>query len=306
MYTFTRNELGMFKSICDGRRSVTDLTSATAMSAMSTYRIAHKLSSKKVIMLRREGKRTLFVPSSHGHSKALAEFLKGIGRSIDPLVGSRLLVLLSVSSNEKDLEMIAEETGLAVESVRRIVWSLKGYGVVRQERRRISVPQVDTALVRFLKDFSKGACAAVLEDKAPSGAVIWSEGLEFLFASREPVESPGISETGITAMSQRGLQFISDTRYYHYAYWQPRLRREDVALHNLLVDPNSSRGIAYSLLFLMKEGYNQGYLINRGEAVGVGELSRETVRYLDGETVGNANFPTRKELDELRSQYGVD
>lgn len=305
MYALRRNELVVFRSMCDGHGSVDDLREDTGLSAISIYRAAQSLSSKRLVTIRREGRRHKLSPSSHEHSKALAAYLEGGRRPIEPLVGSRLLVLLSVSSHPKDLDRIAEETELTSESVRRLVWALKNFGAVSQQRQMLSIPQSDVALVRFLRDFSKGACAAVLEGVASAGTVLWSEGLEFVFAARKLDDGKGARETGTTAMSRRGLQFISDTRYYHFALWRPRLRPEAIALHNLLVDPNSTRGIAYSLLFLMKTGCDSDYLLRQGDAVGAGELSRQVVAYLGGKTVKNAHFPSRSDLEELRAQYGV-
>lgn len=304
MYVLNRNELRAFKSICDGAKSTADLVDALDISTISVYRTINSLSSNKLIEARRTGKRIQLSPSSHGHSKALAAYLEG-KRPIDPLIGSRLLVLLSVSGNPKVMERVAEEVRLSSESVRRIVWALRGFGAVSQEKRTISIPSSDTMLARFLQDFSKGACAAALESIAPSGTVLWSEGLEFIFSARSPVEARGVSETGITAMSKRGLRFMSDTRYYHYAYWRPRLRREDIAMHQILVDPSSTRNLSYGLLFLMKEGYNASYLAELGDAVGACRLSGQMAEYLSEGVVDNPHFPSRADMAELRAQYGV-
>jgi hypothetical protein len=214
-------------------------------------------------------------------------------------------VLLSVSSVQKSLDRVAEEVMLTRESVRRIVWALKGFGTVRQDRRMISIPQQDIALERFLQDFSKGASEAWLESLTPAGTVLWNEGLEFLFTSRAPVSSRGVSETGITAMSKRGLQFISDTRYYHCAYWRPKLRKEDIAMHQILIDPNSTRNISYGLLFLMKEGCNPSYLAMLGDAIGASVLARQIAEYLKSEVVENPRFPSQSDMAQLRAQYGV-
>lgn len=305
MYALNRNELRTFKAICDGTRSTADLAKALKVSPISVYRAIQSLSSEKLIETRRTGRTLLLLPSPHGHSKALAAYLEGSGRPIEPLIGSRLLVLLSVSSVQKSLDRVAEEVMLTRESVRRIVWALKGFGAVRQDRRMISIPQQDIALVRFLQDFSKGASVAWLESITPAGTVLWNEGLEFLFTSRAPVSSRGVRETGITAMSERGLQFISDTRYYHCAYWRPKLRKEDIAMHQILIDPNSTRNTSYGLLFLMKEGCNPSYLAMLGDAIGASVLARQIAEYLRSEVVENPHFPSRAEMEELRVQYGV-
>jgi len=306
MYVLNRNELRVFKAICDGAKSTADLENALRISTISVYRAAQSLSSSKIIEITREGKRILLSPSPHGHSKALTAYMEGNGRPIEPLIGSRLLVLLSVSSNSKSMDRIAEEVMLTSESVRRITWALKSFGAVRQEKRTISIPQSDTALVRFLQDFSKGACDAMLESIAPTGTVLWNEGLEFIFSSRSPVNTRGVSETGITAMSKRGLRFISDTRYYHCAFWRPRLKKEDIAMHQILIDPNSTRNISYALLFLMKEGYNPLYIAKLGDAAGAGVHSRQVVEYLRGGVVENPHFPSKSDMAQLRTQYGVD
>ena len=305
MYELTKSELVVFRSVCDGLGSMADLRAASGLSALSVYRTAQSLSSKKLVTVQREGRRLVLSAGPHGHSKALASYLEGGRRPIEPLIGSRLLVLLSISSNPKDLGRVAKETKLAAETVRRLAWALKGFGAVSQERRTISIPRSDVVLARFLRDFSKGACAAVLEDKAATGTVLWSEGLEFVFTARRLDDAAGVQETGITAMSRRGLQFISDAKYYHFGYWRARLRPEDIALHNLLVNPNSTRSIAYSLLFLTKERYNPKYLLQQGESVGAGEIAGQVVRYLNGEAVDSTHFPGRDELKEMGSQYGV-
>jgi len=305
MYALNINELRTFKAICDGTGSTAGLAKALNVSPISVYRAIQSLSSMKLIEARRTGKRLLHSPSAHGHSKALAAYLRGNGRPIEPLIGSRLLVLLSVSSIPKSLDRVAEEVMLTSESVRRIVWTLKGFGAIRQDKSTISIPQQDTALVRFLQDFSRGASMATLDSIAPAGTILWNEGLEFIFTSRAPVSSRGVSETGITAMSKRGLQFISDTRYYHCAYWRPRLKKEDIAMHQILIDPNSTRNISYGLLFLMRGGYNPAYLAKAGYAIGAGVLAIHITEYLKGEVVDNPHFPNESDMEQLRAQYGV-
>lgn len=305
MYVLNRNELRVFKAICEGARSTADLVHTLGISTISVYRAVGSLASSKLVGTRRLGKSIEVSPSAHGHSKALAAYLEGSRRPIDPLIGSRLLVLLSVSSNPKAMERVAEEVGLSSESVRRIVWDLRGFGAVNQERRTISVPNSDTMLTRFLQDFSKGSCAAVLESIAPTGSVLWSEGLEFIFSSRTPVDALCAAETGITAMSKRGLRFMSDTKYYHYAYWRPRLRNEDIALHQILVDPSSTRNISYGLLLLMKEGYSPAYLSKQGDALGAPALARQITLFLSGRDVDSPHFPSKADMTELLEQYGV-
>ena len=305
MYALNRNELRVFVAVCEGLGSASDIAEALDLSTISVYRAAEALSSSRLVQTRRQGKRVHLSPSPHGHSKALRAYIVGGRRSVEPLIGSRLLVLLSVSSHPKPLERVAEEVGLSRESVRRIVWQLRGFAAITQENGKVSLPLSDSALAGFLQDFSKGACASMLESLEPAGTVLWSEGLEFIFSARTPVDAQGVNETGITAMSRRGLRFMSDLKYYHFAYWMPRLSKEDIALHQILIDPGSTRNISYALLFLMKEGYRSARLVRAGEALGASALADQIAEYLSGSAVGSPLFPGRNDMAELRAQYGV-
>lgn len=306
MYHLNKNDLRVFEALCEGVESTKDIADATSISAASVYRALDSLSSSGLVEGRRNGKSIRAYTSRQGHSRALCSYLEGGRRPIEPLVGSRFLILLSVSSNPKQIERVAEEVNLSRESVRRIVWLLRKYGAISQEKNIISIPPTDTRLARCLKDYSKGACEALLESLDPSGTMLWNEGLEFIFSARRTVKAPGVSETGITAMARRGLRFVSDRRYYHYAHWNPRLRKEDISIHQIMIDLNSARNITYGLLFLMKEGYSSAYLARLGDAMGAQALTEQIETYLNGGTVKNPHFPNRAEMAELRAQYGVD
>lgn len=305
MYSLNRSELRVFKAVCEGHRSTSDIAEALDLSTISVYRAVDSLSSDRLVQARRDGKRIQISPSPSGHSKALCAYLVGSRRPLEPLIGSRLLVLLSVSSHPKTLDRVAEEVRLSPESARRVVWQLKGFGTITQEKGIISVPRPDIALAGFLHDFAKGACMSMLESIAPAGTVLWNEGLEFIFSTRTPVEAQGVNETGITAMSRHGLRLMSDTRYYHYAYWRPKLRKEDIALHEILIDPSSTRNISYGLLFLMKEGYSSARLAKAGEALGASALAEQVSKYLEEGAADNPHFPSRADMAELRAQFGV-
>lgn len=306
MYVLNENELRAFRALCEGAGSVLEIQDNTNVSSISAYRTVKSLSLSRLVESKRNGKSIRLSPSHHGHSRALCSYLEGSRRPIDPLIGSRLLVLLSVSSNPKRVEKVAEEVMLSRETVRRIVWDLGKFGAVSHESKKVSIPRSDVALSRCLRDYSKGACEAALESIEPTGTVLWSEGIEFMFASRKAVKAPGVNETGITAMAKHGLQFVSDTRYYHFAYWKPKLRKEDIAIHQILVDPKSTPNISYSLLFLMKEGYSSAYLSKLGDALGIESLTKPINAFLRGENVENPDFPTRAEMAELRAQYEVE
>ena len=305
MYKFTANELKVFKSVCLGNESIGDINKSANVSINTIYRSLESLRKKKTISNDYRRERSISI-SSHSHATALKDYIMLSEFPLDAFVGSKFLILLSISSFPKDIRRISKETRLKGESVRTLVWRLKRYGMIDQKgKSMISVSPSNVHLMRFLQDFSKGSCNAILEERAKSGIMLWNEGLQFIFSAKTLNNRVDVRRTGITAMSDYGLQFISDTDYYHYAYWHPFLRSEDVAIHNLLTNPTSVRTVSYSLLLLRKTGFDPSYFVREAKYVGISKLARGIRNYLIHKEVHLGSLPDERDLEALFSQYGV-
>lgn len=304
MFTFTKNELEIFRAVCLENKSVSDIVESTAPSSKTVYRLVETI--EKDGLVRKQGERgARFAPSTDLHAVALKKYVLSDGRPLDAIVGSRLLVLLSISNFPKGIKRIAKETKLKQETVRVLIWSLRTYGIVMQEGSKIKISPTDTFMIQFLQDFSRGANLKIMEEKTKVGAMLWSDGLEFIFSAPSLSDPVGVKKTGITAMAEYGLDFISETNYYYYAYWHPDLKVEDVAIHNLLIGPNSVRNISYSILLLKKTGYDRRYLTKEARCVGINKLVREVLDIAEGKEVANPFLPSKMDMESLYAQYGV-
>lgn len=303
-FTFTKNQLEIFRAICQGNLSVNDIVMSTNPSSKTVYRIVEALNNEKVISS--HGDRGVqFIPSADLHATALKRYVMSNEHPLEAIVGSKLLVLLSISYIPKNIKRIAKETKLKEDTVRVLVWSLRNYGMVTQEKSKIAISPTDVFMTQFLQDFSRGLNIKIMEEKTKVGIMLWSGGLECIFSASSLDNSKGAQKTGISAMANYGLQFLSETNYYYYSFWHPDLRIEDIAIHNLLINQHSTRGISYSTLLLKKIGFDSKYLLKEARCVGINKLVKEIIDFMSGRNATNPFLPSRIDIADLYRQYGV-
>jgi DNA-binding IclR family transcriptional regulator len=88
-YTFTRNQLEVFREICLGKETVGEIVESSSQSSKTVYRITEALSEFGIIA-RSEGRGARFSPSAGIHSAALKHYLLSKERPIGAIVGSKL------------------------------------------------------------------------------------------------------------------------------------------------------------------------------------------------------------------------
>jgi hypothetical protein len=118
-------------------------------------------------------------------------------------------------------------------------------------------------------------------------------------------DSNGIRKTGISAMANYGIPFVSETVYYHYSNWNSELKPENIAIHNLLSNPFSSRVVSYSILLLKKTGFDKVYLLEQSRYTGIENLVKDMISILSGRVAKNRFMPNLADLEDLYVQYGV-
>lgn len=301
-YTLTRNQLEVFREICLGKETVGEIAGSSSQSSKTVYRITEALSEFGIIA-RSEGRGARFSPSAGIHSAALKRYLLSKERPVDAIVGSKLLLLLSISQMPKSMERIAKETGLKRDTVRVLTWSLRNFGIVAQQGSKIAISETDLFMKQFLQDFSKGVNLSIMQGRTKVGILIWSGGLEFIFSTPSLDNSTRIRKTGISAMAKYGIQLISETNYYYYSNWNIDLRPEDIAIHNLLTDRFNSRIISYSILLIKKTGFDSAYLLEESRYAGVDGLVRDIINLVNGRPVNNRYMPSIADMKDLMVQY---
>lgn len=142
----------------------------------------------------------------------------------------------------------------------------------------------------------------------------YQAGGEILFSVPQEVvlgDDTHVTTTSFTAFRREDLEFRTTRDYYHYSMGGRPIRKEDVALDHLLLDPHSFQNTAYSMMYLLKsaEEVDREYLVDTARMFGVDHIVREMLRYLehvrDDAYARSRPFPSKPEFRDLCVLYGV-
>jgi len=304
MYKFGRSELEILKTITEGDRTSEDISKATGIPLPTVYRNLRSLEEKDIV-IRSSGRLNKFEVSQSIQARALRRFLSSPFGKRETILDSRLPILLSIFKQPKSVPRIALETCLSTETVRKYIGELKRDGVISGTSKSLHVSSTHNEMIVFLEDFSIGAARSKLHEVYEEGTLLWHDGLSFIFKAKEELGLQCIEPTGITAMKRLGLQLFSKEYEYWHSYCPGPLKNEQIALHNLLINPSSSRSIGYSLLFLRMFGFDETVLREEASYLRVNDLSIELIEFLDGNEVADPLFPTRDDFESICQQYRV-
>jgi predicted DNA-binding transcriptional regulator len=304
MNTFIKNELVIFRSACKGYDTIHDIGRSVSIPEI-TVRRALKSLQKKGLISDLGGRPKRYMPSSSVHAEALKGYVLSTEHPIDGIVGAKLSMLLSISSNDKDLARVAKESGLMPSSARVIAWELASLGMLALRRGQLKIPQPDVRLVSFAKEYARGLALFTMRSMAKEGVMLWNEGLQFLYSSPSIDDERSAVPTGISTFADHGIFLIAKTGYYYHALWEQDLRLEDHVLHCLLVAPGESRSVLYSALVLARNEFDEGYLLHEANVYGVLPLARDVIRLSQGVEAKGLKMPPLEEMEEMKREYGV-
>lgn len=302
--TFSENRLRIFSAICHGASTISTISRSTGLSEITVQRAIHQMGDLDLVLTHQE--RSMRIePATSGHAVALRQFIMAENSSLDVIIGAKLLVLLSLLSAPKDIDRISRETRLKRETVRVLTWKLRTLGALSTEGTSMMVPPSYPALSRFLTGFSAGINDRAMKGLVKDGVMLWTGGLEFIFTSKTDPVPEGVRLTGPSAMATFGIELITGQRYYHCSYWDEEPGVEDIAIHNILLNPRSARGIGHSILLLKKAGYDKEQLLRTSAYAGIQDAVSAALDRMEGRPSNHPFIPNETELNELFRQYGL-
>ncbi len=302
--TFSENRLNIFRAICHGASSTSIIARSTGLSEMTVQRAVHQMRDLDLVLIHQE-RPIRIEPATSGQAVALRQFIMAENSSLDVIIGAKLLVLLSLLSAPKDLERISLETRLKRETVRVLTWKLRTLGALSIEGHSMNISPSYPALSKFLTGFSTGVNDRAMKALAKDGIMLWTGGLEFIYASKTDPVPASVRLTGPSAMASYGIELIAGQKYYHCSYWDEELGVEEIAIHSILIDPRSARGIGHSILLLKKAGYDRARLLKTSTYAGIQDSVSAALDRMDGRPSNHPFLPNEAELKELFHQYGV-
>ncbi len=302
-YELKKSELKIFWAVAGGKTRLSEIARDAGVSVSRASQLLASLSKKDFLKYERMGRIRVTTVSHAKHASLLKSLVQFGYNVVDVFSYSKLDILFSLLPVPKTLSELAKKTKLSPETLRKYVRELKYLAVVFETpEKKISLspyPPVEDFLTEYQGYVNRRTAVEFHKD----ATLFWEQGREIIIRIPLPHEVDA-TPTGITAMSSYSIDIISNYGYYYYAPFDYKLRKEDIALHTILIG-KETRNISYALLLLKKSGFEKNYLMRRGEEYRVDALAREMVAYLEGKGVTNPIFPPRKEFEVLCRQYGV-
>lgn len=303
MFSLTNNELRAIQALSAEGLTIKEIGERIDVSRRAASNIVHTLREKGIIDY--SGARNSIARlSGRPHADALRWFILEGTRPIEILVGGKLLVLLSIYRHPKTTERISLETGLKTSSVERFLRELSRYGLIMTEKRRYRLPPSDP-MHPVLTSYAKGSCQTMMEGIAPGGTLIWHGGLEFIFSAEVLSDHRCAHLTGLSAMGNYGLKFLTPRCEYRYDRWCGAPSAVTTALDILLAKPDRKENIRYVLLLLSKERVDLSAFEAEGRNYGLDREAEAISEFLSGRVVEEDWFPHGEDISQLFELYGA-
>lgn len=305
MYEIKRSELAVFSAVIEGSNALKEIADGSGLSTSRASELISKLVDKGFLVKKRDGLNKKIYLTETKHCDMLRRLMSSGLKIEDVITDSKLNILMSILHAEKHPTKIAEEANLSHETLRKYFRELKKRGVIYSIEDRIRLSPSYPLLTSFIEEYASYLNRKVLMTMSVKGVIVWEMAREMIF--KVPIDENVRSgvPTAITALSKYGIDILSEFSYYYYAPWVKSLRCEDIAVHTILLEDDSTRYLSYALLLLKKEGYDVEYLAAKGNEYGLIGLVRDLINYLNGNEV-EGHLPSHDDFRSLCAQYGVE
>ena len=224
------------------------------------------------------------------------------------LSDSKLIVLATIAGADWGLNApdIAWITGLSNSTVSQAIHDALRFGILRKEGRRYRLGGRIDALRDFLLEYARFSNERVASNLKKGSAVAWYLGPDFIIETNGEISGGLAQPTGTTAFSIGDLQTVGERYYYHIVGRKRKLRPEDHAIDNLLLERGNVSLLTYSLIYLKHKGkkVDWKHVERLCRIYGLGNLGSQMAKYLREGRGIMTGFPNDDEFRDKLSLYG--
>lgn len=265
-YAFSKAELQILRELTKGKQSLPDIKKALSLkSALLSYNLK-KLQKKGLIQTTEQGNRKYVCFSETKHASLLRDLLishdfvdwENIlpGKTID-------ILLQTLTSKDGNLSIFSSAT------LWRYLKELKARGIITETQKQYQINRRFIGLINFLNEYEKYFANKISKALSENSVILWQRNMEFLVRAPKTVEPPSedFHKTATSMFAQYDLPLFSEYDIYFYSTNKKSIKLEDVILHTLLIEPDSSRYATYALLLLKKteSQIDRAYLLQEAE-----------------------------------------
>jgi len=311
-FKLTATEIKALRAIWQGNeQSIGRISEATDMLYPVTSRTISSLAKKGFLLVSRRGLSRQVSLSDAKHAqlfkRLLSEFSHMNFEKI--LIGSSMEVLSHITDAPLKRKEIEEQSGLTAKTVKVTLKRLREFGVVFvKEGFTYVLNQRFSLLGEFVEEFRRYHNQRLAEDFSADSVIIWQREKEFLIKTSSSKEKESFFLTGISAFHLHGIKlFLPDYNYYFHSLYKTKLGVEDILLHAIRADPNSTRTIlSVLLLWRRNDRMDMKYLLEEANKYGVDDVVNALIDYLNSEGRKKPEyFPTWAEYLAKAEEYGL-
>jgi len=234
----------MLSELGKGNRIISKLAKALNISLSQTYRVAQKLSRKRMLILL---KGTL-QPEMKTHVNMLLTLLSKAADLSRPLSATGLQIYLALLE-PKTIKEIEKETGLHKTTILKKIKQGRRMSLLLIENKKYRIndkvwPDVQEGLTEFKR------YEDAIDPRVPVNSMIYYKNEdEIVFSNKGDIDA---EKTAFSAYDQFGLKLLLITNYYYLP--KRKLSRAKIFIHSLIVAEKSRdiRDLIFVALFLAK------------------------------------------------------
>jgi DNA-binding transcriptional ArsR family regulator len=295
-----------------GDMDVGDVAQALGSLYPAASRLLASLARKGLVDTSRRGQSKRVSLSDTKHTQLFKRLLAEFGHmSLEHLLSNSSLEVLSyISEHPLSRRELVERSSLSDKTVKATLRRLRSVGIVAsRESFRYTLAERFRLLGEFIAEFRAYLNQKTAEGFAPDSVVLWQRGREFIIRTEAEKSEKNFFPTATTAFHQHGVELLlSHERYYFYSPSKSSLGVEDVLLHTLVLDKNSTRIILSTLLLWEKnkQQLNTQYLVEKAEEYGLSEVVKSLESYLTSRGQARPkHFPSWQEYLSRAKEYGL-
>ncbi len=315
-YAFSKQEIKILRIVASGSHSLSKIRMHVAIKPNLLSHYLKKLQNKGILEICTQN-----FPSGNGVS--------GYRKSAYFQDSNHALVLKDLLTKEEHVKWENILSGIGIEILFQILnneaapfenissasaWrykrNLTATGILEYEGENLHFNPRFSLLASFLEEYQRFIIRRLVGSISELAIILWQKDFECLIQVPKTVQvnQAGFMITATSCFADYGISLLSDYNTYFYSNRKKQLQIEDIILHTLLIDKNSTRYITYCLLLLEKnyKVINQEYLIKQATRLGLIEQINTMLQFLKtkGAYTG-MHLPTWSEFTDKMQDYGI-
>ena len=239
-YRLSPKEINILTNLCKKERGIEELSKNISLSYTRTSELITRLQDKGFVTKTGKLKKNIRRAKAE-HAQRFCELTITYPHIDwkDLLSHSKAEILTQICSSKQNIQQISKETKKTKRTVRDNLKKPKEIGLIKKRDDRIEITERFSPLCSFLKSWRYFYNSSLKDEAAPSSAIIWQQGLEFIIESDSPIDNENFDETGPSILSDIDEELVYTS--YTYIYTKRELDIKDHLKNALRIESDNKR-----------------------------------------------------------------